>query len=479
MYRAVHYSCLIFALASLLAVADASLPPPAAMRAVQVEALPPDLEPEEREARIGQKSQELSDAGFGPVWSRKDVRGDGREWDVILVGKLERLPDTILLKADLRRAGFEGAFERAFPNTEGIEFQSEVTTPRARLFPPVRGLGGEALRTLIDAEQSPSDNAQRRKRLLNELGGYSLHQRAGAIANRLESVASGDPIVSTLRAEQSRTMLNSLWEREVGRTNVALTLERFPQLAEIVNMATDPRYAESPAFEEDLIELRFMAADIVHECEGNFLRAYQMYSEILADHGDDPGVEARCRVEIAACLLELARSEAAFFNEVTRYCRQSLELIDGEYAHARGTLALLDAETHYFQEDYPSAIAAFTEALDSKLVATPREAALAHWMRALSHLKVQAREAASNDLLELLALGYTYESAIYWRGQDQAIQRQAASLLRSIAENEEESELAIVAKELHEQLLHASISDETNVNPILSHNAFSKRREAE
>lgn len=302
----------IILIAGMTPLAMAQVPPPAAERSVQCGSFATQAEADVCKTR-------LAALGYGPVWQVEEssrIR--------VQVGRCERLVDAIILNDSLKKNGFPDAFTRAFKNTEGREFSTIVQKPKAPLLnldaPPqfvlATGLsdfsGRQELAALLSAAGEDRDDAR--------------------------VIAEGTVLISTL-ADSDPAKGRAM--NEVAHSMVRLEKKALPALPYMLKVAR----GEVAATEADRREACWMAADSWHYYVPDRLKAYQAYCEILDKWGEEPGIRVRAKVEIAASLLEFARSGKGYYNEVRRACRQITELEPPEYRRAHAVADLMFCES--------------------------------------------------------------------------------------------------------------------------------------
>ena len=192
---------------------------------------------------------------------------------------------------------------------------------------------------------------------------------------------------------------------------------------------------EVAATEKELVEARFMLADSWHYYWFAPLKGYRAYKEILAAHGDDPGVVARCRVEMAACLLEMARMPdapwKASFEDVRRECQRILEEVPADYDRARATADLIYCETFLYEVPprYAESLKAF-EGFDERHPGRIREISMANNMRAECNAELKNWPAAKQWWERTLAMDLSDPSeCFYWKGERWNLKENAAKWL--------------------------------------------------
>ncbi len=393
-------------LALLHSVCFAEVPPPSALRAVQCGALSTATEADTLERR-------LEAAGFGPIW-----RSNDEDYVRIYVGRLDRYPDTHLLKNDLRDAGFRDAFEKAFPNTSGAEFSGQFRTPQPRLLfrDPTSQKPFYSPASLLPPEQDPELADLARALRTGDPGSFTA---ARSKLNRLED---RDPLKGWLMVQLSRGLVLRDFSAE----------EAFPMLLEVAR-------GEVAATAEDQLEARWLAADSFHYFETNSLKAYEAYNEILREHGSDEGVRARAMTEIAACLLELAQSEKSYYNEVRRAARQLMESVSPEYERAHAVADLLYCESWLYEEDLEQALSEFA-GFETRHPNRLREIAMANQMRGWMLAELERWEEAVPWFERNLEIDLPPEESFYWKGERWNLKRLASKWLMHYAGRFEDRE---------------------------------------
>jgi hypothetical protein len=264
--------------------------------------------------------QQLTANGFGPVV--EEAAGGGTR---ILVGSCERSVDAILLRQDLAAAGFapERVFTQRLP--EPASFTTELRAPKTHT---VRPEPAKFVNSSAFYPDSRTDTSELFASL--QLGVDDVATTKGLeLRARLQD---SDPAKGWLLKESAREIVKS-----GGKA--------APVIGDLLAVAKGD-VAASP---EDRLEAQFMAADAIHYYYFKPLRAYRAYQEILESYPGDEAVKARCTVEIAACLLELARSEAGYYQEVRRYCVQLRHAVSPEFVKAHAVADLIYSEALMYE----------------------------------------------------------------------------------------------------------------------------------
>lgn len=152
----------------------------------------------------------------------------------------------------------------------------------------------------------------------------------------IESLPDNDPLKARVMVETAREIVRK--EKESANA--------LPYIMKVAQ-------GEVAATRADLIESRFMLADAWHYYWFAPLKAYRSYKEILAAHGEDEGVKARCLVEMAACMLELARMPdkewRADMEDARRACKRVMAEVPAEFERAHAVADLMYCETFLYE----------------------------------------------------------------------------------------------------------------------------------
>lgn len=203
---------------------------------------------------------------------------------------------------------------------------------------------------------------------------------------------------------------------------------------------------EVPAPAEDQLSARWLAADTYHEVLSDRMSAYRSYKEILQAHGSDPAVRARAQVEIAACLMELARSKGAYYNEVRRACEQLKEQVPASFVRAHAVADLMIAESYYFERDYDKAVSA-ANGFDSKYPRRKREIAACDLMLGKIAVIKGDEENAAKYFLKVMDARLPENENFFWAGKDFNIGLHAAGALAGMADQKGLNDLRDRARE--------------------------------
>ncbi|MBX3728269.1 MAG: hypothetical protein KF858_03720 [Candidatus Sumerlaeia bacterium] len=385
-----------------------------AIRCVQVHAMRLDApNPVEMERRGSLKAR-LTELGYDPVWEREVDEGRLGNWSYLLVGKLECLPEATLLKHRLRADGCEGAYERMFRNVERTEFQTAIRTPHGKQYVPT---AGEAL---VSNSAEAFTLEPESQRLIEKLKSFAKDELDTAERHLAELPPS---------AARSRLELHVCQNRmHILRAHTGLpfaALEDKEYVAKVEREILTPlgRIArgEVATSREDAIEASFTIGLIYQEYLANRLRAFDCYTQILEAYGDDMDVRARAMVLRAASLLELARSESAYYNEVRRACAQILHTIPKEYERAHAVADLIYWESHRFEGNWELAaehLLTFRDRYPNRI----REITAAH-VCAANALRFQGK---LDEAMEALSRNLDYEvdadELFYWAGNPVSMQ---------------------------------------------------------
>lgn len=396
-------SVLVLALLCLGAMARGQVTPPSAVRAVQCAS----VETPEQAADVVARLEGL---GFGPVWTHRD---ENSKWIRVLVGRCERLPDAVLLKHELRAHGFADAYERAFRHLVEGDFETQAWGPGDSLFRlEARPTGEKATIKQSGREEWQPEIAVETFELFRTLDGRSDPASFEAAESLATVLDDADPLKGWMLVRANRAKV----QRDL---RAAPSIEAFHAVAR-GDVAAPPEFR---------LEACWLAADSWHYYYFKPLQAYRAYKEILEHYGDDPGVAARARVEIAACLLELARSEASYFNEVRRACEQIFVHVPREYTRAHAVADLMYGESWYHEGKKELAI----EHLRDFVKRHPgrlREQSFAIWMAAHAASELDRFQEAGDLLEPLFALDLRdVRERFYWQGEMWELQEGAARVM--------------------------------------------------
>jgi tetratricopeptide (TPR) repeat protein len=260
-----------------------------------------------------------------------------------------------------------------------------------------------------------------------------------AAARRLvAALPADDPLRGRLAVRTARAMIQ----------NTRRTQEAMPLLLAVAR-------GEVAATDEDRREARWLAADALHYFDFKPLEAYAAYDEILDREGrTDPAVRARALVEVAACLLELAQMQQAYYNEVRRVCDQVRETVPPQYTRAHAVADLLHGESYLHEGDKEAALAAL-RGFAERHPGRARETAMANhvqgWLLAETGRWQEAVVFFERNLE--LPLDDPSES-FYWRGERWNMRRLSAKWLLHYAGRFGDAERQRAYAEYVDQGLH-------------------------
>jgi len=399
--------------------------PPAAVRAVSVHAYELRNESNEIEAqKRKQIKEDLSVRGYSPVWEKVVDEGKLGVWSYLLVGKHENLPDTKITKIWLRKDGYPDAYEMAFRNTEKTEFVTNVKIPRAR--------------RLVESGSNK-----------NQLSISNIPEKYLSLATSLKAQD-----VTVL--DKAREMISAMDENDPLRAHLILLccqtemvdhtyFTQFPiykktdevlysnieqkQIASLTSIANGTLMATR----RDQAEAAFTVAQIYHEYAINKLRAYDFINEILAEYTDDESIQIRANVMKAALLLELARSDTAYFNEVRRQCSIILNNFPDGYTNAKSVADLMYWESYLFEgkpEIGMEKLATFAKRYPN----CPREIIAANYQAALCAERLEKYDLALEYLLRNFEINIPENKMMRWAGSEMNISAISNQRLLSVAE---------------------------------------------
>jgi len=306
----------------LINLSMAQVPPPTHIRAVQCGAFPTQEEANLCKTR-------LQTLGYGPIWQKND-----KDLIKVLVGKCETLADSVILRDSLRENGFPDAFTKGIPNDEQKDFTTQAIMPNPPLIFP-----SQPVKDSFPQEKINFSSRQELAALNSALSTKDDSQIITQGMSLLASLSDSDPAKGWVMNKISYSMIRK--EKKSP-----------PALPYILKVAK----GEAAALEQDRIDARWMAADSWYYFIHDRMKAYQAYSEILKNLGNNPGIKARAMVEKTACLLELARNQHGFFDEVRRACKQIMEQIPPQYQRAHAVADLIYAESYMYAGDKQKAL---------------------------------------------------------------------------------------------------------------------------
>lgn len=334
---------ILFLLNTLTITAYSEIPIPVSLRTVQCGAFKTKSEAETCGMR-------LENLGFGPVWMKEDT-----DFIRVFVGKCETLTDAYILKRSLRRNGFPDAFSKSFPDLAKEEFKTEYFTPEPPLLLP----------NSKDILQDSEFNHETRQEAI--------------VFSSLLSQKNDDIIIS-----EGTSLINSLDDQDAMKGWIMIEVSKA-SVRKNKNSNTSVPYLIKiskgivAANKEDRKEARMLAADSWHYYDFNPIKAYQAYKEILKEYENDEEVRSRALVEVAACTLELARSQKACFDEVRRACKIIMNTVPPEYKRAHAVADLMYCESFLYEGNKEKALELFL-GFEERHPERPRETLMAYMM---------------------------------------------------------------------------------------------------
>jgi hypothetical protein len=336
----------ILILCSIIFVYNAfsEIPPPTSVRAVQCGAFPT-----QEEADLCMTN--LENLGYGPVWKRDDP-----DYIRVLVGICDNYTDAHILKVSLRENGFPDAFIQSYPDMVTPNLVPAMKLPDP---PPFSSPNGKYPN---NDDFDPSTHNEIALIIQSkDLGEMNTIIQEGSIL--INTLNESDPLKGWVMVE----VAGALVARD-KKVDMAL-----PYLNKVARN-------ETAAGKNDVVRSRFMVADCKHYYDFEPLETYKKYKYIFETHGDNSGVRARAMVEIAACSLELARSQKAYYDEVRRNCCKIFETVPATYKRAHAVADLIYCETYMYEVDYEKGIQAF-QGFESRHPGRIREIAMANQLQ--------------------------------------------------------------------------------------------------
>lgn len=414
----------------LVITAAVSASPDRVVRAVQCGSFDSEADAALCESRLGT-------IGYGPVW-RQHLDGTFK----VLVGRCATLAEVTLLKNDLRENGFPDAFSTAWPLAEGEDLNPGVTTPSDPLLLPGKGKKRITVSKTTTDEMSPD---------MREF------ERALSSSDPELTILTGQILIAQLGdtdAAKGRAMV------KVGRAMVGQEKKAARALPYFLKVAR----GEVAASEEAVLESRWLAADSWHYYYFDPLKAFAAYKEILSEHGVDPKVEARARVEMVACLLELAQMEKATFPEVRKAARDLHHNVPPGFKRAHAVADLMAGES-YAIEGNPNKALEILENFADLHPGQKREIMMATNWAAFIYGEKGDWEKCRHLYEQVVSMELTESERFYWQGRLMDIQGNAPKWMAHFAkkfndtERKEQYERMIEQYEAPQQAAHQTWSE--------------------
>lgn len=266
--------------------------------------------------------------GFGPI--QRVVNQEKKI--LVCLGRFETNSEAWAARKDMGKSGLLNLKILAQDNTAKEEFSTDIRAsiepliaPKQSKFSAVEGKGART-----DAVTKP---------FMDSLALQDRDLIAKAGVDLIDQLPDEDPM-------KARASI------EAGRAIIQQSKESAGALPYLLRVAK----GEVAASRDDLLEARIMVADSWHYYWFAPLKAYRAYKEIVEAHGTDPGIKARCMVEMAACLLELAqmpdREYGCSFDDARRACLKVLKEVPVQYKRARAVADLMYCES-FTLESWP------------------------------------------------------------------------------------------------------------------------------
>jgi len=267
--------------------------------------------------------QRIETQGFSPVWQPQTENGFA-----INFGKFDTNSEAWGISQQMKDFGIIETDIVSFDNTEGLK-KSTYQSPHNRLL-------------RVDTPQFVPDIVETR---LSNRPDAANFRSALELKDRELIIQAGVSLIE--RLPDSDKMKGEAMV-EVGRAIVQKDLESAPALPYLLKVAR----CEVASDIDTCIEANFMVADSYHYYWFAPLKAFRAYTEILEQYGDREHVKARCLVEMAACMLELARMPDrewhAEYADVRRYCERVFEEVPAKFERAHATATLMYAESFMY-----------------------------------------------------------------------------------------------------------------------------------
>lgn len=361
----------------------------------------------------------LASQGLSPI---ERIESEGKI--SLYIGKFETNTEAWAYSQELKKLGVLTATPASFENTEKISFTTQFDSnleplliPKTTKFAPLT----ESRAVILSSEKSTTFNQAM------EQGDRELVIASGTTL--VEELPDTDPM-------KARAMI------EVGRALVQKEKESAPALPYLLKIAK----GDVQACKEDLIEARLMVADSWHYYWFAPLKGYRAYKEISSAHSDDPGVVARCQIEMVACLLEMARLPKAEwrpeFDDVRRACLKLKEEVPTTYTRAHAVADLIYCETYVYEaidtppDDLEMLRIALTEfeGFETRHPNEIREISMANHMLGYLYNKLGDWEKSKQYYKKNLTLDLSDpKDNFYWKGERWNLKKKSLQKLQKYA----------------------------------------------
>ena len=384
--------------------------------------------------------------GYSPVWQADDETGTAQ----VYVGSATTRAEAYFTWRSLRNAGM-GEVEvvsLAKPGT-GIESNS---TPGGPLLGPASILSESSVTaTHFDAEEKLAPIRSSFENGRNE-----------------EAVILCESLLPQLADSDTRKGWVAV---QYVHGKVAADHKAKPVLPLILMVAR----GEIAASGEDRLQARWIAADCYHYYMMDRLSAYMAYRQILReDGGNSPPVQARAMVEIAACTLELARSEKATFDEARAACREVIDTTPKEFVRARAVADLMYAESYYWEgrkEEMVTHLRGFENRFPTRL----REISMANFFQGRALCELDRWPEGSQYLGRNIGLDLSDPAEwFYWEGKPWNMKMSSAKLLKyfAIINGDKEGESFWSEYMANEMYLPSQPGDERHWDSAIPHKFY-------
>lgn len=179
-----------------------------------------------------------------------------------------------------------------------------------------------------------------------------------------------------------------------------------------------------------------------------------------------------------ACNLELARSEAASFEEVRRSARELQAVVPRSFERAHAVADLLHAETYFYENRFEEA----AEALEVVLRAWPnrtRETAMARLFLADTYHKLGNWEMTKHQLQQVIATDFSDPAEnFYWAGERWDLSARAREKLKFRA-REQGDTAALTELDVAQATApdaHAKVDEDGSLDRFFPHSFYSESK---